>query len=81
MGAGMPGPAPAAAKPAAAPAAAAGPATTALVTPTDVIVKPGESLPLSVKLFDANGNIGQDSRKFLQEWMDRYVAWVRKHAA
>ncbi len=35
---------------------AAGPATTALVTPTDVIVKPGESLPLSVKLFDANGN-------------------------
>ena len=32
-------------------------------------------------LFDANGNIGQDSRKFLQEWMDRYVAWVRKHAA
>ena len=32
-------------------------------------------------LFDVNGNIGQDSRKFLQEWMDRYVAWVRKHAA
>jgi chromate reductase len=32
-------------------------------------------------LFDANGNIGPDSRKFLQEWMDRYVAWVRKHAA
>src|SRR5688500_9040563 len=32
-------------------------------------------------LFDASGNIGADSRKFLQEWMDRYVAWVRKHAA
>jgi chromate reductase len=32
-------------------------------------------------LFDANGNIGPDSRKFLQEWMDRYVAWVRKYAA
>ncbi len=32
-------------------------------------------------LFDANGGIGPDSRKFLQEWMDRYVAWVRKHAA
>jgi chromate reductase len=32
-------------------------------------------------LFDANGNIGQDSRKFPQEWMDRYVAWVKKHAA
>ena len=31
-------------------------------------------------LFDANGNIGPDSRKFLQGWMDRYVAWVKKHA-
>ena len=32
-------------------------------------------------LFDASGNIGADSQKFLQEWMDRYVTWVRKHAA
>ena len=32
-------------------------------------------------LFDANGNIGPDNRKFLQEWMDRYVAWVKKQAA
>jgi len=32
-------------------------------------------------LFDSNGNIGPDSRKFLQDWMDRYVAWVKKHAA
>ena len=30
-------------------------------------------------LFDAAGNIGADSRKFLQGWMDRYVAWVKKH--
>lgn len=29
-------------------------------------------------LFDASGNIGPDSRKFLQGWMDRYVAWVKK---
>jgi chromate reductase len=28
-------------------------------------------------LFDAAGNIGPDSRKFLQGWMDRYVAWVK----
>jgi outer membrane protein assembly factor BamB len=35
---------------------APGPATTALVTPTDLILKPGESVALSVKLFDANGN-------------------------
>ena len=32
-------------------------------------------------LFDEAGNIGQDSRAFLQGWMDRYVAWVKKHAA
>ena len=31
-------------------------------------------------LFDADGNIGADSRKFLQGWMDRYLAWVKKHA-
>lgn len=32
-------------------------------------------------LFDEAGNIGADSRKFLQDWMDRYVAWIKKHAA
>jgi chromate reductase len=32
-------------------------------------------------LFDAEGNIGADSRKFLQGWMDRYLAWVKQHAA
>ena len=32
-------------------------------------------------LFDPDGNIGEESRKFLQSWMDRYVAWVKKHAA
>ena len=31
-------------------------------------------------LFDPSGNIGADSKKFLQDWMDRYVAWVKKHA-
>lgn len=31
-------------------------------------------------LFDADGSIGQASRKFLQGWMDRYAAWIRKHA-
>lgn len=30
-------------------------------------------------LFDPAGNIGADSRKFLQAWMDRYVAWVKVH--
>jgi len=32
-------------------------------------------------LFDADGNIGVGSKKFLQGWMDQYVAWVRRHAA
>jgi chromate reductase len=31
-------------------------------------------------LFDQGGNIGHGSRQFLQDWMDRYCAWVRKHA-
>ena len=31
-------------------------------------------------LFDEHGNIGPDSRKFLQGWMDRYVAWIVRHA-
>jgi len=31
-------------------------------------------------LFDPSGDIGSGSKKFLQAWMDRYVAWVKKHA-
>ncbi len=30
-------------------------------------------------LFDDAGNIGPASVKFLQDWMDRYVAWVKQH--
>lgn len=30
-------------------------------------------------LFDAAGNIGEDSKTFLQNWMNHYVAWVKKH--
>jgi chromate reductase, NAD(P)H dehydrogenase (quinone) len=28
-------------------------------------------------LFDSAGNIGEDSKKFLQDWMSNYVAWVK----
>ncbi len=31
-------------------------------------------------LFEADGSIGTASRQFLQGWVDRYVAWVSKHA-
>ena len=32
-------------------------------------------------LFDEDGSIGADSKQFLQNWMDKYCAWVKKHAA
>jgi len=32
-------------------------------------------------LFDEDGNIGEASRQFMQNWMDVYVAWVKRHAA
>ncbi|SCZ86801.1 NADPH-dependent FMN reductase [Nitrosomonas mobilis] len=31
-------------------------------------------------LFDEVGNISADSKEFLQNWINRYVAWVKKHA-
>lgn len=31
-------------------------------------------------LFDSSGNIGPNSKAFLQGWMDKYVAWVKAHA-
>jgi chromate reductase len=31
-------------------------------------------------LFDHAGNIGPDSMKFMQAWMDSYVAWVSMYA-
>lgn len=30
-------------------------------------------------LFDAQGDIGPDSKAFLQGWMNRYVAWINTH--
>jgi chromate reductase, NAD(P)H dehydrogenase (quinone) len=33
-------------------------------------------------IFDEGGNIANpDSKAFLQTWMDRYAAWVKKHVA
>ena len=32
-------------------------------------------------LFDAEGKIGEESRDFIQSWMNHYLAWVRKHSA
>jgi len=32
-------------------------------------------------LFDASGAIGEGSKAFLQGWVDKYVAWVKRHTA
>jgi chromate reductase len=32
-------------------------------------------------LIDENGNIGEASLKFIQNWMDKYTVWVKKHIA
>ncbi|MCR6476228.1 NAD(P)H-dependent oxidoreductase [Variovorax sp. ZS18.2.2] len=33
-------------------------------------------------LFDAKGHVGNEgSKKFLQGWMDKYVAWIKSHSA
>ena len=31
-------------------------------------------------LFDAAGDIGEGSKQFMTDWMNRYVQWVKKHA-
>ena len=31
--------------------------------------------------FDDTGNIGEAGKKFLQGWMDQYVAWVKAHTS
>jgi chromate reductase len=44
--------------------------------------QPEVFLQIKDDLFDAAGGFAKpDTRKFLQGWMDRYVAWVKKHAA
>lgn len=46
-----------------------------------VLGQPEVYLQAKDGLFDAEGGIGPESRDFLQGWMDRYVAWVKKVAA
>jgi chromate reductase, NAD(P)H dehydrogenase (quinone) len=45
-----------------------------------VLAQPEAFIQLKEGLFDEAGNIGPGSIQFLQNWMDRYVAWVKKHA-
>jgi chromate reductase len=41
---------------------------------------PEAFLQVKEGFFDDEGNIGTESKGFLQGWMDRYVAWVKQHA-
>ena len=43
-----------------------------------VFAQPEAYIHAKEGLFDESGNIGPDSKSFLQAWMDRYVAWVKK---
>jgi chromate reductase len=42
--------------------------------------QPEAFIHIKDELFDEAGNIGADSKQFLQTWMGRYVVWVKKHA-
>ena len=47
-----------------------------------VMCQPEAFLQIKDGFFDAAGDIpNENTRKFLQAWMDRYVAWVKRHAA
>lgn len=48
----------------------------------DMPAMPGPEAFIQMKegLFDAQGDIGPMSRAFVQGWMDRYVAWVKRFA-
>ncbi|WP_410171276.1 NADPH-dependent FMN reductase [Brachymonas denitrificans] len=44
--------------------------------------QPEVFLKVDDAFFAEDGSVAsEDSRKFLQKWMDAYVAWVKKHAA
>ena len=42
--------------------------------------QPEAFIQMSDGLFAPDGSIGEASREFLQGWVDRYVAWVRRHS-
>jgi len=44
------------------------------------LCQPEAFIQVTDGLFDETGNIAIGSKKFLQNWMDQYVAWVNKYA-
>jgi chromate reductase len=46
------------------------------------LCQPEAYLQIRNGFFDQDGNIpNENTRRFLQNWLDRYVAWVKLHAA
>ena len=45
------------------------------------LCQPEAFLQAKEGLFDAGGNIGMDSKAFVQGWLTHYIAWVKRHAA
>jgi len=45
------------------------------------LCQPEAFIQMKEGLFDGAGNIGADSKQFLQNWMDKYVEWVQKYVA
>ena len=41
--------------------------------------KPEAFIHAKEGLFDADGKIGAGSQHFLQNWMNAYVAWIKRH--
>ena len=50
----------------------------ALNVPT--LCQPEAFIQVKDELFAEDGNIGAGSKQFLQNWMNKYVVWVKKHA-
>ncbi len=44
-----------------------------------VLRQPEAYLQVREGMFDEAGNLNEASRKFLQNWMDHYIAWVQQH--
>ena len=42
--------------------------------------QPEAFIQMKEGLFDGAGGIGPDSRAFLQDWIDRFCAWIARHA-
>jgi chromate reductase len=44
------------------------------------MAQPEGFIQMKEGLIDSQGNIGENSRQFLQNWMDHYITWVKKFA-